>query len=209
MAFADSGYRQDMEPLRRQASERRLVAVFPTDEAARAAGDAVGGLPGVTVDLHAGRDELAAMRGEMFEEMQHTVPGASATGPITKEMQQGAIPGSLLATVIGAVIALPLGLIPLGALQLGLRLLIAAAVGALVGSLWGFFAGGAARWETEVDDKHLAVEDGVTLGVWVADDRSLERVNDELRRHHPIRVDQVTPEGHALRTVATEDDNPA
>jgi hypothetical protein len=206
------GYLVGMEPLRRDDTVRRLVAVFRDRESARAAADAVrqAGLSGVNVEIDAGQDELAAVRGEMYEEMQHTVAGANATGPLTREMQAGAIPGAVIATVVGAVIALPLGLIPLGDLGLGLRLLIAAGVGALVGALYGFFAGGAARWETEVSGKHLAAEDGVTVGAWVSGgDREAERVGELLRRYDPVRIDQVTPEGHSLRTVDSEDDNSA
>jgi hypothetical protein len=197
-----------VEPLRRHQSQRRLVAVFRTEDEARAAAEDVRRMTGIaptTVEIESGDDELAAMRAEMSEEMQHTIAAPGPFGGVTKEMQRGIVPGTLLAAVVGAVVALPLALVPFAGLDGGVRLLIAAGVGALAGALYGFFAGGAAKWETSVLDKDLAAERGVTLGVWT-DEHHAEAVAFVLANHGPIRVDQVTPEGHALRTVATEDD---
>src|SRR5919202_1826084 len=99
-----------MEPLRRTPSPRRLVAEFDSDTTARAAAAALHDA-GIATDDDTASDEVAALRGEMAEEMQHTIVGPGNVGPFTKEMTRGIVGGTIIATVIGAVIALPFGLI--------------------------------------------------------------------------------------------------
>ena len=199
-----------MEPLRRESSARRLVAVFENETVARSAAAALRDA-GITVDDDTKADELAAIRGEMSEEMQHTVVGPGSFGPFTKEMSKGIVGGIVIATVIGAVVALPFGLIDFGTLGLAPRLFIAAAVGAFIGAGVGFMGGGF-RWRKSVGGaavtKQLAAERGATVGVWANSDPEVERASQLLTDFDPIRLDRVTPEGHALRTVTTEADNP-
>ncbi len=189
-----------MEPLRRGASPRRLVAVFENETVARAATAALRDA-GIAVDDDTSADELAAIRGEMSEEMQHTVIGPGSIGPFTKEMASGIIVGVFVATVIGAAIGIAFGV-------------IAAIVGAATGAVVGFFIGGAFHWRASVGGaavtKQLAAERGTTVGVWVNSDPEVERAAELLADFDPIRLYRVTPEGHALRTVTTEaeDDNP-
>lgn len=186
--------------------------MFRDTTTARAAADAVrrANLPQVSVELADHSDELAAIRGEMYDEMSHTIVGPGNVGPFTREMTRGLLGGIVLGGAIGAVIAAPLGLFAFGGLSLGVRLIVAAAIGALAGSAWGFFAGGAGRWEVAVEGRELATERGVTVGIWVRGNEARERASQILSDYEPIRVDQVTPEGGVLRTVATEEgDRPA
>ena len=200
-----------MEPLRRAPSPRRLVAVFESEATARAAAGALRDA-GIATDNDTASDEVASLRGEMSEEMQHTIVGPGNFGPFTKEMTRGIVKGTILWTFVGAIVGLPFGLIDFLTLSLGFRLGIAAAVGALMGAGVGFYAGGAFRWNRDVGGdavtKQLAAERGVTLGVWADSDPEVERAAQVLEDFNPIRLDRVTPEGHALRTVTTEEDNP-
>lgn len=186
-----------MEPLRRGASARRLVAVFDKEADARAAAAALRDA-GIDVDHDTASDELAAIRGEMSEEMQHTIVGPGNIGPFTKEMTRGILVGVVIATVVGALIGSAFGLI--GAL-----------VGAAGGAVIGFLVGGAFRWQASVGGdavtKRLAAERGATVGVWANSDPEVERAAELLTDFDPIRLDRVTPEGHPLRTVTTEDES--
>jgi hypothetical protein len=188
-----------------------LVAVFPTDAAARSAIEVLK-RAGIETDFETRSDEVAALRGEMYEEMQHTIVGPGNVGRFTKEMTRGILGGTLAATLLGALLGLPLGAIRYGNLGLGERMLIAAAVGAFLGAGVGFVAGGAFSWRASVGGaavtKQLAAERGVTVGVWATDDDEAESAAAILTAAHPIRVDRITAEGHALRTVTTEENRP-
>src|SRR5688572_24305328 len=109
-----------------------IVGVFRTPEAARAAADAAARCSSTGAAPRVGQpgDDVASLKAEMREEMQHTTAGAGNVGPFTKEMTKGLSTGTIIGAVAGAVLALPLGFIEWEPIGLVLRLLIAAAVGA-------------------------------------------------------------------------------
>jgi hypothetical protein len=178
-----------------------VVAVFADERAARAAADAATRALGGSARVGDGRDEVAALKGEMREELQHTTAGAGNVGPFTKEMTKGIAAGVPAATLVGAVLALPLAFIPLLSIGLGPRLVIAALVGAAVGFMIGGF--------TAKGPGHpLAAERGTTVAIDVRTPDEIELVTQLLEQHRPIRIDLTTMEGNAVSTLATEEDPP-
>ena len=188
--------------------EQSLIGVFRDDEAARAAADAAAqaGIDRSRIRLGQKADEVAALRGEMSEELGNTVAGPGNVGPFTKEMTKGIRVAAPLATLAGAVLALPLAFLPLpyGDLNLVARLVIAAAVGAAAGGTLGLILGGglAAKGPGE----QLASERGVTLAISSEDPAELDRVAQALRQRDPIRLDVIGSDGQPAGTVTTEED---
>lgn len=183
-----------------------LVAVFRDDHAAEAAADAVrrmGVDPG-RIRVGEEGDEVASLRAEMREEIEHTIAGPGSFGPFTKEMAKGAAAGVVLATVAGAVLALPLGLIDVGGLSLPARLVIAAVVGAAAGATLGFVLGGGLGAKGPGDK--LAVERGVAVGVRLGGRERADEVVAALEEQKPIRLDVVSRRGQPIQTVTTEEE---
>ena len=187
-------------------STREIVGVFRTPEAARAAADDAARARTTTATaprVGAPGDDVASLKAEMREEMQHTTAGAGNVGPFTKEMTKGLSAGVLVGTVVGAVLALPLGFIDFMSLALPARLVIAAAVGAAAGATVGFMAGGFAA---KSPSQRLAAERGTTVVVDVRTPEEIERVSEAMRRHDPIRIDLATGAGDAVSTLTTEEE---
>ena len=182
-----------------------VVGVFRTSEAAEAAADAAARVASSGVAPRIGQpgDEVASLKAEMREEMQHTTVGAGNVGPFTKEMTKGVSVGTVIGAAAGAVLALPLGLIEWEPIGLVLRLLIAAAVGAATGATVGFMAGG---FTAKGPGIPLAAERGTTVVVEVATPEEIERVTDAMRQHDPIRIDLTTSGGDAVSTLSTEEE---
>ncbi len=190
----------------RGASDDEVVAVFRDQPTAAAAADAVqrtGVEPG-RIRVGEERDEVASLRGEMREEMEHTVAGPGNVGPFTKEMAKGTLAGVAAATVAGAVLALPLALIDVGGLALSARLVIAAVVGAVGGATLGFVLGGG--FGAKGPDEQLAVERGVVVGVRLDGREQAEQVTAALKEQQPIRLDVVSGDGQPIQTVTTEEE---
>lgn len=189
------------------ASERtsEVIAVFRDQGAARAAADAASrAVSGAKPRVGGEGDDVASLKGEMREEMQHTVAGAGNAGPFTKEMTKGLSVGTLGGSLIGVVLGVALGFIPWGSIGLGPRLIIGAIVGAAAGATIGFVTGGglAAKGPAEP----LAAERGTTVTIDVRTPEEIERVSEALRGHDPIRIDVATAEGDAVSTVTTEEE---
>ena len=192
------------------AGEQNLIGVFRDDREAQAAADAAAeaGIDRSRIRVGQPADEVAALRGEMSEELGHTAAGPGNVGPFTKEMTKGITVTTPLAMLAGAVLALPLALLPIpyGDLSLVARLLIAAAVGAAAGGTLGLILGGglAAKGPGE----KLAAERGVTLAISSDDPAELDRVARALRQRDPIRLDVIGADGQPAGTVTTEEEGP-
>ena len=182
-----------------------IIGVFRTEDAARAAADAAARAASSASSPRVGapQDEVASLKAEMREEMQHTTAGAGNVGPFTKEMTKGLSTGTIAGIVIGALLALPLGFIEWASIGLVPRLLIAAAVGAAAGATVGFMAGGFAAKGPGIP---LAAERGTTVTIDVHTPEEIERVTEAMRRHDPIRIDLATAGGDAVSTLTTEED---
>jgi hypothetical protein len=176
-------------------AEHNLIGVFRDERGARAAADAAveAGVERGRIRIADPTDAVGSLRGEMGEEMGNTVAGPGNVGPFTKEATKGIGVTTPVATVAGALLALPLALLPLGGLSLAVRLLIAAAVGAAAGATLGLVVGGGLG--AKGPGEKLAAERGVTLGISFADAGEADRVAQALRRQSPIRLDVVRGDG--------------
>jgi len=181
----------------------RLVAVYPSEEQARAAADAAvrAGAPRDGVRVGDDADAVASVKGEMRSEFEHTVPGPRTAGSL-RETAKGMVLGSVVGGVIGAVVALPFAAIPFGDLGVGARLLIVAICGAFVGSTAGWVIGGG--FGSRSPEEPLAAERGVTLTAPAT--RSIEQA---LTATSPIRLDLVDLDGQPIATVATGEEAPS
>ena len=182
-----------------------VVAVFADERTAKAAADAASRALGSSSTPRIGqeRDGVTALKAEMREEMQHTTAGAGNVGPFTKEMTKGIAVGTPVATIIGAVLALPLAFIPFLSIGFGLRVVIALLVGATAGATVGFMVGGFAAKGPAMP---LAAERGTTVAIDVRTPEEISLVTEAMERHSPIRIDLTTAEGNAVGTLATEED---
>jgi hypothetical protein len=188
------------------STTHEIVGVFRTPEAARAAADAAGRVvTGSTPPRVGGAgDDVASLKAEMREEMQHTTAGAGNVGPFTKEMTKGLSTGTVVGVIAGALLALPIGLIEWEpTLGLAMRLMIAAVVGAVAGGTVGFMMGG---FTAKGPGQALAAERGTTVVIDVRTPEEIERVTEAMRGHDPIRIDLTTAEGDAVSTLTTEEE---
>ena len=143
--------------------DERIVAVFPDKATAERAADQARRKGGQNVTVNDPDDEVRALVGEMREETSESWAGPSV-GVYTPEMARH-IPGpTAAASLLGAVIAIPLAFLVGGDVSLMARLLIAAVCGAVGGGTIGFLAGGfiGARRRATLD---LAEERGVVVGL--------------------------------------------
>ena len=76
-----------------------------------------------------------------------------STSPLPNSMTRGLWRGGAAGAVVGALVLLPLGLIPMLDLSIGVRILIAVVVGAAAGAAVGAVFFGGAVAETESDDR--------------------------------------------------------
>lgn len=93
------------------------------------------------------RSEVEAQRAETG--VAGTV--GPSTSPLPDSMSRGLWRGGAIGAVVGAIVLLPLGLIPMFDLDVGVRILIAVVVGAAAGAAVGavFFGGAVAEVEDE------------------------------------------------------------
>ncbi|HEX2088303.1 MAG TPA: hypothetical protein VHI54_00005 [Actinomycetota bacterium] len=170
--------------------ENRVVGVFrdrgTAERAARAAQRAAG-LSDKEVQIDAEPDERFALRGEMREEVDHTVAGPGPVGPYTKEMTKGLVRSHILWVPIGIVVALPLAFIPIGDTSLGFRLVLWGIVGAIAAAVAALAIGGGLS--AKGPSEPMAAERGVTVGITVNSVEQARSAAGALSQHDPIRVD--------------------
>jgi len=161
------------------SGERVLVAVFddqPTAERAAAAARQAG-----AERLRVGDElgEQASVRSEMREELSNSTAGAGAMAVATKEMTKGLSVFVPAGAIIGAILLLPVALIPMGDLSAG--------------------ALGARR-----PGEAMAAQRGVTVTAAPATD-AVERAMAGL---HPVRLDVVNRSGTPLESLSDRADDP-
>jgi hypothetical protein len=183
------------------ATQPHLVAMYPTLDDARAAADlaARAGADPNDIRIDEPLDRVAALQGEMREEMDHTLAGPGNVGPFTQEMQRGMTAGAIVGAVVGLVLALPFAAIPFLDWDLWLRLLVAAIVGLALGGTVGWILGGG--FAANRPEERLAAERGVPLEVPAS-----EPVAQALAATNPIRLDLVGSDGHPIRPISSEPD---
>jgi hypothetical protein len=176
--------------------DHKVVGVYrdrdEAEDAARAARQA--GAREVSVD--APEDEVTALRGEMREEAENSFMGPGNIGPFTKEMARQGFTGTFAGALVGALLALPVGLAADG-LPLITRLIIAVCVGATAGALIG---GGFFRVRRDAREP-LASEKGVTVGA-----QGPPQAVEAMEAEDPVRIDLTTVEGEPEETITTEEE---
>ncbi len=182
-----------------EPENERVVGVFRDAHAADEAAAVARAAGAEEVHVGASEDEVAAVRSEMREEAAEASPGFS-----TPEMARSVLFWTVIAALVGAAVAVPVGIIDTGNLPMATRLLIVALVGAAIGGTIGFFfaattgVGFFGRHRTGHSD--LAAERGVAVGA----EESTGKVAPTLADQDSIRVDRVAPSGQPKDTVAKE-----
>lgn len=174
----------------RPTYENRVVGVFrdpATAERAAEAARRAAGLSGDQIEIDAEADERFALRGEMREEVDHTIAGPGPVGPYTKEMTKGLIRSQVLWVPIGVVVGLLLAFIPIGDTSVGFRLLLWGIVGGIAAAVASLAIGGGLS--AKGPREPMAVERGVTVGVMASSAGQVRSVADALAEHDPIRLD--------------------
>jgi hypothetical protein len=176
----------------------RLVAVYGSDAAAHAAGEAArrAGAPSDRVHIGDPNDRRDALEGEMREEINHAFEGPGVA-PLTGEMSKGTLLGVVVGAAVGAVIAIPFAAIGFGGWDLWLRLLVVVIVGAVVGATVGWIVGGG--FAARRPEERLAAERGVTVTTPAS-----EPIERALVAANPIRLDEFDMHGQPVATVTTE-----
>src|SRR4051812_38978594 len=179
----------------------RLVAVYESEESAREAAAAArrAGAAPSEVRVDEPLDRVVAMKGEMREELDHTMAGPGVA-PHTKETAHGMFALGALGAIIGAVVALPFAAIGFGGWPFWERVLVVVIVGAIFGGTIGCVIGGG--FGARRPQESLAAERGITVATPARED-----FRRALIEASPVRLDIVDPAGHAFETLATEGDN--
>jgi hypothetical protein len=178
----------------------RLVGVYRDDATARRAAETARSAGGERVEIGAEDDRIAALRGEMRQEMGDAWAGPSV-GIYTKEMARSVTKWTAAGIGIGVLLLLPVAFFAFEDLSLVARLFAAACTGAFGGGAIGFlFGGGFFEVRRKARDE-LAAEQGVVVGA----DVSGPGVAQAMAEPEPIRLDRVRPTGQPEDTVVTED----
>lgn len=168
----------------------QVIGVFPDEEAAAKAAQAVQGAGGEDVRVAASEDEVTALRSEMREEAAEVKPGF-----FTEEMVRPVVLWTAIVAIAGVLVALPAAFTEAQSVPLTTRLLVAAFFGAAVGATVGFlFAVLGRRWKRK---SALAAEQGTV----VAATESTGNVTPALAAEDPVRVDKASPRGQPKETV--------
>ena len=186
-----------------QFREEHIVAAFESDSAARRAAEAVerAGVDASRIRVGSDADERAELQAEMKEEMELSMMGPGNFGPFTKEMQKGLGAGMAIAIPVGVILGVVVAALPIWgtapSVDLWMRVLIGAAVGAAGGATLGFVLGGG--WKPAFTDEGEPVADrGLTVAVSTADPAEAERAATTLRQHGAARVDRVSADGQPI-----------
>jgi hypothetical protein len=179
----------------------RFIAVYESEAAARRAADAAERAGADRRDVRVGEplDRVVSVEGEMREEMDRSIAGPGNVGPFTPRMAKGMSLGIIVGGAIGLVVALPFAAIDFGDWPVWLRLVVVAAVGALVGATVGWIVGGG--FGAERPDDALAAERGVPLSA-----PATREIEAALTRTNPLRIDLVDANGTPVRPVDSQDD---
>ena len=207
MATTPNRRELDFDPVEARIERpTHLLAVVADEPAAERLEQAlatpgVGSTPGVGVPVtrSARRHVVDSITSEMREETREGFIVPTAGVAVTKEMAKGLRITVPLAAAIGALVLLPLSLIPWNDTHWWQRALLAAAIGSLSGATIGTIVG--ASLAVKGPNEPLAAERGVVLRIDSTDDQ----VIDLVRAEQPLRIDLVAEDGVTVRTLATED----
>jgi hypothetical protein len=157
------------------------------------------GIPTSAVDVGRARDEQPSLRAEMRDELDNAwiLPQASFVAP--KEGARSFVVVTVAICAVAAIVAVPVAFIDFGA-AFWVRLLIVEGVFLAAGLGLGLVLGPALG--VKRPGEPMAAQRGVTLRVHSDD----ERIQNLLLAFDPIRLDEITPGGSPLATVATEED---
>lgn len=191
------------QPEHGKRDDRSLIGVYESEEVAKQAAEAAkkAGAPDGDVRIGARDDEVLSMQAEMQEETDQGWVSPQAGFAYTKESAKGLAILMPLLSLAGAVLALPLAFVVFGGLDLWLRLVIVALVGAMAGATVGLIAGPAlGSKDTSVP---VAAERGAVLRV----DGASPDISRRMADSEPIRLDEVSSsDGNRVTTVTTEED---
>jgi len=168
-----------------------LAATFSSEEDAQEAERRLKDLP-VQVTRTA-EDHVAAIKGEMHEEVESTVVGAGNVGPFTKGQSRGIAKWTPLAAGAGALIMLPLAFVVWPSM---LGFILLPVIGAAAGATIGFVAGGSFNPKYH-DEPRLVAEKGPTVGVHASDEEPLQSAREILHEVGAVAVWDVGPDGLA------------
>lgn len=189
-------HRTDIEP---DAGPVRLVGVYRDEQSAREAAEAAEAAGAWDVEVAAEPDRVAALRGEMREEVEHAWGGPSV-GVYTKEMARNVPLWTAAVAALGILVALPLGFLGPESVPLVTRLVVAGFVGAVFGGTVGFLVGGGFFDVRRKARDELAAEAGVVVGAWAASGD----VARAMCGSNAIRVDRVASDGQPVDTLTTD-----
>lgn len=178
-----------------------LVAVFAPDqvEPVRQELDRQG-CPAEAVHVGDDDDLRWSLRAEQTEETDRSLVAPPAGLVMTKEATKAASIAVPVGALVGAVLLLPFAVIEAGDLQIWLRLLWCAIVGATLGGTVGYLAG------TAMAAKDSFEPNAAQRGVVVRVDRPTPAIEAALVALAPIRIDRFDRDGVVLGVVATEED---
>ena len=179
----------------------RLVGVYQDEATARRVAEAARTAGGEPVEIGAEDDRIAALRGEMREEVSEAWGGPSV-GIYTKEMARSVPKWTAVGAAIGVLLALPLAFLVFDNLSPVVRLFAAVCGGAFGGGTIGFLVGGGFFDVRRKARDQLAAEEGVVAGADLSDPGVVQAMAEP----EPIRIDRVRPSGQPEDTVATEDE---
>jgi hypothetical protein len=183
--------------------EERIVAVFRDQRTAELAAERARSRGALNVTVGGHNDEVRALVGEMREETSESWAGPSVA-IYNAEMARHIPAPTAAAAVIGAIVALPLGLLDWGNVTLLGRLVLAAFSGAVGGGTIGFLIGGfiGARRRANLD---LAEERGVVVGMQGGNPEATA----ELVNAGAVRVDRMLGQTPVDTVTSHEDRTPA
>jgi hypothetical protein len=183
--------------------DHKVVGVYRDREEAEDAARAARQSGAQEVSVDAPEDEVTSLRGEMREETENAFMGPGSVGPFTKEMARQGAASTLIGALVGALMALPIGLAADG-LPLVTRLVIALCVGAVAGAVVGAIIGGGFFRVRSHAREQLAAERGVTVGA-----EGPPQTAAAMESEDPVRIDLTTAEGEPEETITTEEEEEA
>lgn len=178
-----------------------LVAVYAPDQVQLVRQELLRqGCPPGAVRIGDDDAERWSLRAEQTEETDRSLMAPHAGAILPKEATKAASIAIPIGAAIGAVALLPFAVIEAGDLNLGLRLLWCAIVGATLGGTVGYLVG------TAMAAKDPMQPNAAQRGVVVRVDQVTPAVQATLVRLAPIRIDRFDPDGVVLGIVATEEE---
>lgn len=144
-------------------------------------------------------DEGTSLRAEMREEASESVIMPQVGVLYSKEATKATNVFLPALTVVGAVVALPLGLIGPDSMALWTRLLVAAILGGLTGATIGVIVPQA------MAVKNQDVPNAAQRGRVVRVSRWTPEVEKVMADEHPIRLDRIGADGEPIGPVITDE----